>query len=535
MKGETVNMKKVLLIIVDACASRVVIPAMSEGRLPNFSILAELGTFKPESIAIFPSITPAATASIVTGRYPKGHNVMGFHWYDLEKDEVVYYGDDFWVIWREGFKEFFDDFLYKLNHQRLKAETLHQIIERSNLKAANLNYLVFRGDVEHKVDIPWLLRLLPGIPSSTQVLGPSIMYLGDLVDTEIEIIGDTLDREGGLFHRFGFDDANTSNLLLNLAKDGALPDFTLAYFPDNDYRSHEVGPEAAVTALEEVDSKLGELFEIFGGAEKMLQDFCIILSGDHSQSGMLTDEKEAGIRLDELLADFSLLKAGEQWDREEQLVLCPDMRCAQIYFRDQLSPFRDRVTKQLLSDPGVDQVLWRPDIFGEDDKGYCVTTRNHGSLQFWPETEGPAMATDRYGCHWSWRGELEAVDGRISADVITFGDYPNAFERITGALDSKNGGHLWVTANPGYEFCLAETSLHLGGGSHGSLHVLDSVSPLFIAGAPDHVKMPEHPRTVDIAPLCLAVLDLPSEYKVDQSQMTTAEPGEVKYNVSSSN
>jgi hypothetical protein len=518
-------MKKVILIIVDACASRVVIPAMRQGRLPNFSTLAEMGTLRPESIAIFPSITPAATASIVTGLYPNGHNVMGFHWYDLENDEVAYYGDDFWVIWREGFKEFFDDFLYKLNHQRLQADTLHQLIERANLKAANLNYLVFRGDVEHKADIPWLLRLFPGVQSSVKVLGPSILYLGDLVDTEIEVIGDTLDREGGLFHRFGFDDSNTANLLLELARDGAMPDFTLAYFPDNDYRSHEVGPEAAVTALEEVDGKLGELFEIFGGAEQMLQDFCILLTGDHSQSGMLSDEQEAGIRLDELLADFSLLKAGEHWDREEQLVLCPDMRCAQIYFRDKLSPLRERVTRQLLSDPRIDQVFWRADVFGEGPKSYCVATRDRGSLQFWPDTDGSAMATDWYGCRWNWRGELEAVDGQVSADkVITFGDYPNAFERIVGALDAKNGGHLWATATPGCEFSLAETSIHLGGGSHGSLHVLDSLSPLFIAGAPDHVKLPDHPRTVDITPLCLDILDLSSEYAVEESRVTIGEP-----------
>jgi hypothetical protein len=518
-------MKKVLLIIIDAFASRVVLPALQQGKLPHMASLAQLGTLRPESIAIYPSITPAATASIVTGHYPHGHNVLGFHWYDLENDEVAYYGDDFWVIWREGFKEFFKDFLYKLNHQRLKSETIFQIAERANLRAASLNFIIFRGDKEHKADIPWLLRLIPGIPASAKVYGPSLMFFGDLVDSEAEIVGDTLDHKGGFFHRFGFDDDNTGTLLLELAQAKALPDFTLAYFPDNDYRSHEVGPEKAITALEEVDCKLGELFEIFGGAEKMLQEYCIILSGDHSQSDMLADEAEAGIRLNELLVDFSLLEAGKPWSHEEQLVLCPDMRCAQIYFRDRTSRLREAVTRRLLADPRVDQVLWRAEVFNEGERSFCVTTRDRGSLEFWSGAEGPANARDVYGCSWSWQGELTAVDGRVEADgLITFGDYPNAFERIMGALDNKNAGHLWLTARPGYEFCLTETSIHTGGGSHGSLHALDSLSPLFIAGAPAHVALPEHPRTVDITPLCLAVLGLESEFPVDASRAPVSEP-----------
>ena len=89
--------------------------------------------------------------------------------------------------------------------------------------------------------------------------------------------------------------------------------------------------------------------------------------------------------------------------------------------------------------------------------------------------------------------------------------YPNAFERIACILSLKNSGHLMVTARPGYEFKLPRTSVHGGGGSHGSLHAQDSVVPLLIAGAPDGIKMPLHPRTVDVAPVCLNVLELEAE------------------------
>lgn len=61
-------------------------------------------------VTIFPSITPAATTSIVTGAYPSEHGIAGASWYDQEREEVAYYGDDFWVIARR-FGEFVRDFL----------------------------------------------------------------------------------------------------------------------------------------------------------------------------------------------------------------------------------------------------------------------------------------------------------------------------------------------------------------------------------------------------------------------------------------
>ena len=74
-------MKKTVLIVVDAFASRVLIPAMNSGRLPNLLALAEAGTLETECVPVFPSITPAATSSIITGQYPSRHDVLGAYWY----------------------------------------------------------------------------------------------------------------------------------------------------------------------------------------------------------------------------------------------------------------------------------------------------------------------------------------------------------------------------------------------------------------------------------------------------------------------
>ena len=50
-------------------------------------------------------------------------------------------------------------------------------------------------------------------------------------------------------------------VLRDLAGDPTLPDFTVAYFADNDYRSHEIGPHAALDVIARVDRMLGEAFE----------------------------------------------------------------------------------------------------------------------------------------------------------------------------------------------------------------------------------------------------------------------------------
>lgn len=62
--------KKVVLLVVDALTPRVMLSAMDAGRLPNLRRLCQAGFFDPACTTVFPSITPAATASIATGRYP---------------------------------------------------------------------------------------------------------------------------------------------------------------------------------------------------------------------------------------------------------------------------------------------------------------------------------------------------------------------------------------------------------------------------------------------------------------------------------
>ena len=93
-----------LLVVIDAATPHVVCPAIQTGRLRTLQRLADAGSLHESSASIFPSITPAATTAIITGAYPAEHGIAGAAWFDEQRNEVAYYGDDFWVIARRGIR-----------------------------------------------------------------------------------------------------------------------------------------------------------------------------------------------------------------------------------------------------------------------------------------------------------------------------------------------------------------------------------------------------------------------------------------------
>jgi hypothetical protein len=488
----------------------VVCPAIKTGRLPVLQQLVEAGTLHEASASIFPSITPAATTSIITGAYPAEHGIAGASWYDEALEEIAYYGDDFWVIAREGFGEFIRDFLLRLNGDRLRSPTLFQMIERSGRTAACLNYLVFRGNLPHKVRIPGLLAALPGAPYTETVEGPTILYLGDFVG-ESRPHGHKLHEKGGLLHRFGMDDASTGSLLRDLMAAGPLPDFTVAYFADNDYRSHEVGPFDALSVVQRVDEMLGEAFEAGGGLARVLEDTCVILTSDHGHCDVVGDPRRAVIRLDEILGNYRQAALGRPWRDRDEIMICPNMRAAQIYVRHPSPDAVARLVRDILIEPRVDQVICRTSLITSGAEGYTVVTAR-GRLQFSKQEPDGAQGVDAFGGGWTWDGDPAAVGLEADGRTIEFEGYPNAFERIAGVLDLEKSGEIWVTAKPGTEFEVPGGKAHVGGASHGALHALDSFSPVIMAGGPVRPRLPRSLRSVDIAPICMELLGIQMRY-----------------------
>jgi hypothetical protein len=456
------------------------------------------------SVTIFPSITPAATTSIITGCYPVEHGIAGAAWYDQARQEVAYYGDDFWVIAREGFGEFVRDFLLRLNGDRLTAPTLFELVERTGRTAACLNYLVFRGLSAHRVAMPALLAGIPGVPFTETVEGPSVLSLGDFVGPRTPR-GRRLAEEGGLFHRFGMDDQSTGTMLRDLICEGSLSDLTVAYFADNDYQSHEVGPYAALSVVTRVDRMLATAFDAAGGLDRMLRDTYVVVTSDHGHCEVL-DRPESAVPLDAILGNHRQAQFGKPWRGADDLMICPNMRAAQIYLHQPRPEVATRVAADLSGDARVDLLLCRAELFESGAEGYVATSR-HGRLRFRRGHQAGAgeAVRDAHGGAWTWDGEPEVLGLLLDGGTVDFDTYPNAFERIAGVLDLEQTGELWLTARPGCEFQVPGSKAHLGGASHGALHALDSYSPVIVAG-PSRVELPRALRSVDLAPLCMHLL-----------------------------
>jgi hypothetical protein len=513
---------KVLLIVVDGASPRVLCPAVRSGRLSNLARLANAGEMHEASVSIFPSITPAATASIVTGAYPAQHGIAGAAWFDEAAGEVAYYGDDFWVIAQKGFATFLRDFLVGLNGPRLTEATLMERCEAAGLTAGSVNYLVYRGPVHHRVNVPWLMALLPGVPLTETIAGPSTLRLGDFVDSQAPA-HHLWPRPGGVFHRFGMDDAATGSFLTDMASRDTWPDFVVAYFADNDFRSHEVGPVAALPVIERVDAMLGKVFDAAGGFDRFMHDRCVILTSDHGHCDIGPERDQAVIDLRSTFDGFVQAQLGRPWQPNDDILICPNMRAAQLYVRDPAA-LTDRVIAAARKDPRIDLVMWRTAVSGGDEQGYSIAGPR-GRLSFWRAgnsgrgTYGVSGSSrtaraaingrgrDAQGTEWEWRGDLEVLSLDSSDGVLQSLEYPNAFERIAGGLDARNSGEVWLTAVPGCEFDVQGGRAHPGGSSHGALHALDSLSPVIVAGLPR--ALPRAMRLVDIAALCTEALGLP--------------------------
>ena len=260
--------------------------------------------------------------------------------------------------------------------------------------------------------------------------------------------GTPLVDKGGMKHRFGMDDASTGQLLVEVAEDRAFADFTVAYFADNDYRSHEIGPHAALKVVAEVDSSLARMFEAAGGMETMLRDTYVIITSDHGHCEVLDDAERATIHLDVALGEFKQAALGKPWADGDEIMICPNMRAAEVYLRHHDAAALLRVIEQALGTGA-----WTTRSGACDAKVRRRTATRPGMrMATWSSGEGKRGATarkTRTDTDWSWRGDLGVLDAHVEDGRLRWNDYPNAFERITGALDAPKSGAVWFTAAAG--------------------------------------------------------------------------------------
>ncbi|GAW30132.1 alkaline phosphatase family protein [Carboxydocella sp. ULO1] len=505
--------KKVILIIIDSLNPAVVRDCLEQGMVPGLEFLVRRGRIFYDCVSVFPTMTPTCTSSIVTGTYPDLHQVPGFVWFSRWEKRMINYGASFTAIWKLGLPTVMQDLIFNLNGRQLsrRIKTVYELLEDQGLTTAAINFYIFRGRQVFETRIPWLINLLTRFRLAGRLMGPSLLVLGEICRPARLFKDDEFWAPAGPLNKFGVNDEFSGTVTSYLISHGHQPPLMLVYLPDNDGYCHRHDPLTAYESLMRADRQICKILDAYPSWEQALAETVFIVTGDHSQSRIL-NSPVAIIDLPALLAPLKQVPLGRKLALPgKDIAIAPNERAAHIYILRRKPLKRARVMQKLLEllegDSRIDLILWK-----EEWQGMTKFWIKNGNRALWFVKGGTGR--DLYGNSWHWEGDLSAIDARVEGQYLKFGQYPDAFRRISALLRSRNAGDVVITAAPGYEFGGLGSPLHLGFGSHGSLHAVDSLVPLIVCGAE---WQKEHPRLVDLVPWLLKYFGIPyPDYLVNE-------------------
>ena len=483
-------MTKLILILVDALKPAMLERAVAEGRAPGFAEILRRGTYYPDCVSVFPSVTPAAAASITTGTMPDAHGVPSICWYHRGERRYVDYGSSGAAVRTFGVLRALTDTVYNMNFDHLHRQqlTLFERLDDMGVRTACTPFLIFRGRTRHELGVQgWLRRVAQAANFKHPVYGPSELFDGELYSSREVDCRPTLARPGTRDPYSGCVGAYLER--------ADLYDFLLFSLPDNDHHSHRFGPQATVESIARADRHLAELAEPAGGIESFLDNHAVILMSDHAQTSV-----SERIDLRGAFPDWQVLQPNDPAADRAQLAVAPGARSAMVYAidREQVAAADfGRLVERVQAIDGSDVVAWKE---GEE----AGVWSERGQLRFAP---GSALR-DLRGDGWDVDGRLETLELEARDGTLESRAYPGALRRIWSALSCAGAGDILISAARGHEFVDWGGATHVGGGSHGSLRRGDSLATLaFVNCGPDLEPAGNWPAQwsiTDVAPIVMS-------------------------------
>ncbi len=483
-------MRKLLLVVVDALKPAMLEQAIAEGRAPLFGEIVRRGRYYPDCVSVFPSVTPAAAASITTGRLPAEHGVPSICWYHRGEGRYVDYGSSGAAVRTFGVLRTITDTVYNMNFDHLsrRTPTVFELLDDAGVRTACTPFLIYRGRTRHELRLEgWMRRVAQAANMRHAVYGPAELFYGELYASQDVDCPPTLARPGTRDPYTGCVGAYVERY--------DLYDFLLFSLPDNDHFSHRHGPQATLASIERADGCLQQLAEAAGGNDRFLEDHAVILMSDHAQISV-----SRRIDLAAYLSDWRVLHPNDPDPAGADLAVAPGARSAMVYVlpedgaRDRL---RGRVLRRLRALEGIDVLAWM------DGEEACLWT-DRGELRFAPGDE----LADLRGGRWNLDGRHESVALEAQDGVIASRAYPDVLRRVWSALQCPGAGDVLVSAQREHEFMDWGGSDHVGGGSHGSLRRGDSLGTLaFLNCGPDSDSAVHARRQWSITDVAEVILD----------------------------
>lgn len=451
--------KKLVLVMIDSLKADALEAAIEAGGAPTLGALKNIGTYDPECVSTFPTVTPVASASIVTAAGPAEHEIPGMNWYSKGEARYVEYGSSWQATRAFGVVRTLTDTVYNMNLEHLSKDvtTVFEDVEDGGSRAACTTFLIYRGRRRHPVTLDGMPRHLADAATFTHATwGPSELFYGELFQSRPSPCRPT-------FAMPGTRDEFTGCVGRYLLEED-LYDFMLFSLPDNDYYCHRFGPAYAPQSIARADRQIDELVIAAGGMDAFLDTHAVLVLGDHGQERIVKS-----IDLAEVLSDWSIALPNDRPHAARELAVSPSGRFATVYLlgADGRKTGRMRQVKErLLSVEGIDLVSWRV------DKEARVANRD-GELVFAPGGDN----VDRRSEHWSLEGDQGVLSLTGRDGLVDSSEYPDALGRLWSSLSCRRSGDLIISAAPGVEFADWGGSDHIGGGGHGSLHRVDSLVP----------------------------------------------------------
>ena len=476
--------RKLVLTVVDGMKPTMIERAIGAGSAPAMKAIRDRGAYVSDCVAAFPSVTPVCAGTIATGRLQDEHRIPSMNWYSRDEERYVEYGSSFSASRKFGLNRQLVDTIFNMNSKHLAAgaATLFETLDDAGVRTACTSYLIFRGRHEHEVSRDFALTRVASQLFKRSVMGPAELFYADIFAS----------RKTGCWSRMGIPGMRDQHAgcVGSYLVEHDLFDFLLLSLPDNDAHSHKYGPHAQIASLAAADAELWRVMEAGGGAERFLDEHAMIVMADHSHSHI-----ERVIDFAGAFAEWSVLRPSGTNASSAEIALCPAQRSAMVYLLHQArGGALERIVATAREIEGVDLVMWRA-----DDRAHIAGER--GELSFAP---GDGVADERGG-RWDVDGELDTLLATIEDGTFVSEHYPDALRRVHAALTCRTSGDVLLSAEPAYEFPDWGNRAHVRGGSHGSLHRVDSLGALLFCGLDCRTEGPW--SLDDIAPLVLDHFD----------------------------
>lgn len=486
--------KKIIFLLVDSLMAQAIDRGIDQNELPTFKYLIEHGQYYKDVVSSFPTMSVTIDSSLMTGTYPDGHRVPGLVWYSSDEKKLINYGTGPMEVIKHGVNPVIVDALINLNGKHLNQHqpTIYEDMARVGLKSGSINGLIYRGTKEHTLSIPSWIEVPTTLPKEVQVKGPDFLALGSLTNPleGIQNLPDGLSRRMGLNNSFSVETAKY------LITTNQLPDFLYVYLPDLDQKVHKKGP-SELEGLKEVDQQLSSLLQAFGSPEEALNKAIFMISGDSGMSQILQDKENSKVDLPSIFKDYQVLRPGETVSEDTEIILAVNETMAYVYKLNIDKPKKD-LAKLLITDPRIDLVSWI-------DNDWIHAVQGETSKEVLFKADGPFV--DPYQQKWTIEQNSDVLDLKIDTinGTLDYGKYPDALQRLSGALHSHSGEFLVVTAKQGYELADRSSPTHANGGGHGSLHHQESLIPLIVCGTE---QKPQYLRIVDLKSYLLKLMNI---------------------------